>query len=226
MKALLFAAGLGTRLRPLTEHTPKPLLPVGGKPMLQWHIERLVAAGVSDLIINSAWLAEQIDQFVGDGRRFGVPVTVSHEPGGPYDTGGAIRHCRSQLGNDPFLVVAGDIWTTFPFADLTTLQLNGALGCLVMVNNPAQHPTGDFRLHEDGRLTRLEGGNWFTYSGIALLSPAVVDGCDEQVFPLREPLRAAASAGRLRGLVWQGEWEDVGTVERYNALNKRLDAQG
>lgn len=225
MKALLFAAGLGTRLRPLTETTPKPLLPVAGKPLLQWHIDRLVACGVQDMVVNSAWLAEQIEAFIGDGSRFGARISVSHEPGGPYDTGGAIRHCRHLLGDEPVLVIAADVWTDFRFEQLLERGLNGGeLGCLLLVPNPPQHPGGDFRLAADGALSREQGGEWFTYSGIGLLDPAIIDGFEEQVFPLREPLRRAAGSGRLAGMTWQGDWEDVGTVERYQQLNQRLQS--
>jgi len=223
MKALIFAAGLGTRLRPLTATTPKPLLHVGGKPLLQWHIERLVSAGIHDIIINSAWLAEAIDQYVSGAPVRGARLQVSFEPDGPYDTGGAIRHVRAQLGEQPFLAIAGDIWTLMPFEPLLERGLKDhELGCLALVPNPVQHPGGDFCRHSNGVLSRESTGEWFTYSGISLLRAALIDRFDEQCFPLREPLRQAAEQGALAGEVWRGDWEDVGTIERYQALNARL----
>lgn len=228
MKAMLFAAGLGTRLRPLTLHTPKPLLPVGGKALIVHHVERLVAAGIRDLVINLSWLGEQIEQALGDGARWGARIRYSPEPGAPLETGGGIRRALPLLGEAPFLVISADVWCDFPLGELAAAGLPGdAEARLVMVPNPPQHPEGDFRLQADGRLVRgVSSGEPCTYSGIGLLSPALLRGWDDEAFPLREPLRAAAARGRLRGCCWQGDWEDVGTVERYEALSRRLDARG
>jgi MurNAc alpha-1-phosphate uridylyltransferase len=226
MKAMLLAAGLGTRLRPLTLHTPKPLLPVAGKAMLVWHIERLVAAGVPELVINVSWLGEQIEAALGDGAALGASIRYSREPGAPLDTGGGIRRALPHLGDDPFLVVSGDIWCDFPLPELVQDGLGGETQArLVVVPNPPQHPEGDFRLQPDARLVRGGAeGLPCTYSGIALLSPRLLDGWSEEVFPLREPFRAAAARNALQGLCWRGDWEDVGTPERYAALNARLCA--
>ena len=224
MKAMLLAAGLGTRLRPLTLGTPKPLLPVGGKPMLVWHIERLVAAGVREMVINVSWLGEQIEAALGDGAAFGASIRYSREPGAPLDTGGGIRRALPMLGEEPFVVVSGDIWCDFPLPTLLGEGLmEGALARLVVVPNPPQHPEGDFRLQADARLARgAQTGMPCTYSGIGLLSPRLLDGWNEEVFALRDPFRAAAARGALHGLGWEGDWEDVGTPERYAALNLRL----
>jgi MurNAc alpha-1-phosphate uridylyltransferase len=222
---MLLAAGLGTRLRPLTLATPKPLLPLGGKPMLVHHIEALVRAGVRDLVINVSWLGEQIEAACGDGSAFGARIRYSREPGAPLDTGGGIRRALPLLGEEPFLVVAGDVWCDYPLARLVGAGLgDGLLGRLVVVPNPRQHPGGDFGLGADGLLRRDGSGEPCTYATIALLSPRLFDGFDAEVFPLREPLRAAAARGALAGEWWRGEWEDVGTPERYAALNARLSA--
>jgi MurNAc alpha-1-phosphate uridylyltransferase len=220
---MLLAAGLGTRLRPLTARTPKPLLPLAGKPMLQYHIERLVAAGITELVINLSWLGEQIEARFGDGARLGARIRYSREPGAPLDTGGGVRRALPLLGNEPFLVVAGDIWCEYPFARLAALPPQ-RLGTLVVVPNPPQHAQGDFHLAPDGRLNREGRGTACTYAGIALLAPALLAGYEEEVFPLREPLRAAAARGLLEGTRWDGDWEDVGTPERYAALDRRLAA--
>lgn len=227
MKAMLLAAGLGTRLRPLTLATPKPLLPVGGKPMLVWHIERLVAAGVRDIVINVSWLGEQIEAALGEGAAFGAHIRYSREPGAPLDTGGGIRRALPLLGDAPFVVVSGDIWCDFPLDGLLDAPLpDKALARLVVVPNPPQHPEGDFRLQADARLVRgVDTGRPCTYSGIGILSPRLLDGWDDEVFALRDPFRAAAARGALHGLRWDGDWEDVGTPERYAALNARLAAR-
>ncbi len=228
MKAMLLAAGLGTRLRPLTLETPKPLLPVGGKPMLVWHIERLVAAGVREMVINVSWLGDQIEYALGDGAAFGANIRYSREPGAPLDTGGGIRRALPLLGEAPFVVVSGDIWCDFPLGTLLADPLpREVLARLVVVPNPPQHPEGDFRLQSDARLDRgVASGMPCTYSGIGMLSPRLLEGWDAEVFELRDPFRAAAAQGALHGLCWEGDWEDVGTPERYAALNSRLGSPG
>lgn len=223
MKAMILAAGLGTRLRPLTATLPKPLLPLAGKPMIHHHIDALVMAGIRDLVINVSWLGEKIEDALGDGSTCGVRIAYSREPGEPLDTGGGIRRALPLLGSAPFLLIAGDIWTDYPLARLAARTLpDGVLAHLVLVPNPPQHPDGDFSLDAAGVVGLDEGPARGTYAGIALVAPALLDGCDEEVFPLRQPLRHAARAGRLSGELWCGDWEDVGTPERYAALNRRL----
>jgi len=223
MKAMILAAGLGTRLRPLTETLPKPLLPLGGKPMICHHIERLVAAGVTQLVINVSWLGGLIEERLGDGAAFGARIRYSREPDGPLDTGGGMRRALPLLGEEPFLLVAGDVWSDYPLGRLAARRLpGGVLGHLVLVPNPAQHGHGDFSLDEAGRLGTALDGRRRTYSGMSLLSPAVIEGWNERIFPLREPLRAAALRGQLSGECWDGDWEDVGTPTRYEQLNRRL----
>ena len=225
MKAMLLAAGLGTRLRPLTDTQPKPLLALAGKPMILYHIEKLVAAGVHELVINVSYLAELIEQALGDGARFGARIRYSREPEGPLDTGGGLRRALPLLGSEPFLLVAGDIWSDFPYRRLAGHALaSGQLGHLVMVRNPPQHQAGDFALDGQGQLNRDGNGRSCTYSGMALLAPDILAGWEEEIFPLREPLRRAAARGVLSGECWEGDWEDVGTAERYLALNRRLES--
>lgn len=223
MKAMILAAGLGTRLRPLTETLPKPLLPLAGKPMIVYHVETLAAAGVTELVINVSWLGALIEQHLRDGAALGVCIRYSREPDGPLDTGGGIRRALPLLGEQPFLLVAGDIWSDYPLARLAGRTLGaGELGRLVLVPNPPQHSGGDFSLDEAGRVGTAAAGRRCTYSGISLLSPRLLDGWNDTVFPLREPLRQAAGRGALSGEIWAGDWEDVGTPERYAELNGRL----
>jgi MurNAc alpha-1-phosphate uridylyltransferase len=223
MKAMLLAAGLGMRMRPLTLNVPKALLPLGGKPMIDHHIERLVAAGITELVINVSWLGEQIEGHCGDGARYGARIRYSREPGAPLETGGGIRRALPLLGEDPFLLVAADVWCPYPFAPFAQNALApGVHARLVVVPNPPQHPRGDFRLRPDGLLTSDADGEPCTYSCIALIAPQLLAGFDAEVFPLVQPLRKAAAAEALAGEWWRGEWEDVGTPERYAALQQRL----
>ena len=162
MKALIFAAGLGERMRPLTLHTPKPLLAVAGKPLIVWHLERLAACGVRDIVVNTAWLAEQFPAMLGDGSRWGVRLRFMHEGDTPLETGGGILNALPALGEDPFLVVNGDIWTDFDFATLPREPRGQAH--LVLVDNPTQHPHGDYRLDTQGLLHHDREGPCLTLS--------------------------------------------------------------
>jgi MurNAc alpha-1-phosphate uridylyltransferase len=221
---MILAAGRGERMRPLTEHTPKPLLEVAGEPLIARHIRRLAAAGVGQLVINVSHLAEQIESYCGDGSRWGVEIAWSRESQ-PLETAGGIVRALPLLGDAPFLVVNGDIWTDYDFADLVNPG-NCAEGQaqLVMVANPPQHPLGDFLL-KDGRLAhRSDAEAGLTYAGIGLYSRAFFSGSDDSVAPLRPLLDRAIADGRLLGLRYPGRWEDVGTPERLRALNLSLAA--
>jgi len=210
MKAMILAAGRGERMRPLTDHTPKPLLPVGGKPLLQWHVEALVAAGVREIVINHAWLGGQIEAALGDGRALGAAIRYSPEGDNALETGGGIFQALPLLGDAPFVVVNADIVTDYPFARLPAAP--AGLAHLVLVPNPDHHPQGDFYL-EHGRV-EAEGAPRFTYSGIGVYRPELFRGQQSGRFPLAPLLRRAMGMGQVSGEFYSGAWLDVGTPER------------
>jgi MurNAc alpha-1-phosphate uridylyltransferase len=222
MKAMILAAGRGERLRPLTDRLPKPLIEVGGKPLIVWHLERLAAAGFGEVVINLSHLGERIEQSLGDGREWGVALAYSKEPE-PLETAGGLAFARARLGEDPFLLVNGDVYCEHPLAALRARQLDSALAHLVLVPNPAFRPGGDFSLHAE----RVGNGAAprYTYAGVAVISPRLVDavapGTRAALAPL---LRAAADAGRVSGELYEGIWTDVGTAGRRAALDARLRA--
>jgi len=209
MKAMILAAGKGERMRPLTLTRPKPLIEVNGRPLIEHHIQALTAAGISELVINHAWLGDQLEAALGDGSRLGVAIRFSAE-GEPLETGGGIFRALPLLGNEAFVLVNGDIRTDFDFGVLALPA--GCLAHLVLVDNPAHHPEGDFGLVE-GRIS-LEIAPRFTYSGIAVLHPQLFAGCTAGAFKLVDVLRPAIAAGRVSGERFQGRWVDVGTLER------------
>ncbi len=220
MKAMILAAGRGERMRPLTEHSPKPLLRVGGRPLIEYHVERLLEAGFDGLVINVSWLGEQIVEHL-EASPWSGAITWSREPE-PLETAGGIVQALPLLGDVPFAVVNGDIWTDFPFARLLQKSAPEQGAYLVLVNNPPQHPQGDFRLEEAGLLTRPADGERLTYSGIGVYSPALFAGCEPGKRPLLPLLEKAIAAGALVGEHFPGDWEDVGTPERLAALDARL----
>lgn len=213
MKAFILAAGRGERMRPLTDHTPKPLLCVRGKPLIEWHLEKLAAAGVREVVLNLGWLGENIKAHLGDGARFGVRMVYSEEGWPALETGGGLHRALPLLGNEPFLLVNGDVFTELPFA-LRDLQAN-THAHLVLVPNPLQHPNGDFCL-VNGVVADAEPR--LTYSGIALLHPKLFEGCQPGAFPLAPLLKHAMAAGKVSGERYDGLWSDVGTSERLQAL--------
>ena len=211
MKAMILAAGKGERMRPLTLHTPNPLLKVADKPLLQWHIEALAAAGLRSLVINHAWLGEQIEAFFGDGAALGVAISWSAE-GEPLETGGGIRRALPLLGDGPFVLVNGDVWTRFDFAHLSLPP--GKLAHLVLIDNPAHNPNGDFLLHDGEVGNPASDQRGLTYSGIAVLHPALLVDQPDGAFALAPLLRQGADQGRVSGEYYRGPWIDVGTPER------------
>jgi MurNAc alpha-1-phosphate uridylyltransferase len=217
MKAMILAAGLGKRLRPLTATTPKPLLSVGGKPLLQYHLEALAVAGITDIVINTSWLAEQIEDYFGDGGDFGVSISWSREME-PLETGGGIANALPMLGNEPFLIINGDVWTDFPLGSLSLDS--GADAHLVMVENPHHNPLGDFALAD--QFVSLEPGPKYTFSGISVFKSHLFKGFKNSCFALRDVLRPAISSGRVTGAVYGGQWRDIGTVERLRHLDQQL----
>jgi len=220
MKAMILAAGRGERMRPLTDKTPKPLLFVGGKPLIVWHIEALARAGITEIVINHAWLGEQISATLGDGCRWGVQIHYSAEGELGLETGGGIFNALSFLGDAPFLLVNGDVFTQLDFAPLIQRGLTDSeLAYLVLVDNPEHHPRGDFMLTEQELV--IDQPN-LTYSGVSLLSPRLFDGCVAGKFPLAPLLRQAMLQGQVGGTRMQDLWVDVGTPERLKYLNDYL----
>ena len=216
MKAFILAAGRGERLRPHTDHTPKPLLSVRGKPLIDWHLQQLVAAGVREVVVNLGWLGERLRKHLGDGSRYGLAITYSEEGWPALETGGGLHRALPLLGAEPFLLVNGDVFTDCAFAPLIASGLDGAdLARLVLVPNPPQHPAGDFALVE-GRV--LDAAPRLTYSGIAVLHPALFAGCAPGAFPLAPLLKRAMAQQQVAGLLHAGQWSDVGTPERWQAL--------
>lgn len=213
MKAMILAAGRGERMRPLTDAMPKPLLDVAGKPLIQWHIERLVAAGISELIINTAWLGGKLRSVLGDGQQLGARIQYSDEGEAALETGGGIKQALPLLGDAAFWLVNGDIFTDFvcEAGERSKLQ-DGLLAHLVLVPNPQHNLQGDF-VFADGLIQDDDvQGSRYTYSGIALLHPQLIQG--DGKFPLAPLLREAARAGRVSAEIHEGVWLDVGTPER------------
>ncbi len=218
MRAMILAAGLGKRMRPLTDHTPKPLLQAGGRMLIEYHIEALVRAGVREIVINHARLGLSIEQALGDGARYGAAIRYSAEGGHPLETGGGIYHALPLLGGAPFVVVNADIWTDYPFARLPeTLE---GLAHLVLVDNPPHHAAGDFALR-DGRVTGHAGPR-LTYSGIGVYHPRLFAGCEPGIFPLAPLLREAMRSNGVSGEHYPGRWLDIGTPERLHTLDQQL----
>ena len=232
MKALIFAAGLGERMRPLTDHTPKPLIEAGGKPLIVWHLEKLAAMGVQDVVINTSWLADRFPVVLGDGARWGLRIQYLYEGDTPLETGGGMLNALALLGKAPFLLVNGDIWTDFDFNRLP--REPQGLAHLVMIDPPGYATHGDFALDPAGHV-RGDGERRLTYAGIGVYRPALLDGWAQHVddhasiagngkprFRLAPILRAHMPAGRIHGEHHAGRWTDVGTPERLADLNREL----
>lgn len=218
--AMILAAGRGERLRPLTDHTPKPLLKVSGKPLIVWHLEKLAAANFKQVVINHAHLGAQIEAALGDGNQWGLQIRYSDEgQGKALETGGGICKALPLLGSTPFVVINGDIFCEMDYATLRLPSNN--LAHLILVDNPEHHPDGDFVL-ENGRV--LAGGvPKLTFSGIGVYHPQLFAGCKIKPFPLAPLLRQQMSAGRISGAYYNGYWVDIGTPERYRLLNRKLE---
>ena len=218
---MILAAGLGKRMLPLTANTPKPLLRVGERPLLEHHILNLKAAGFTELVINAAYLADQIIDFCGDGSRWGVQIRVSVEPE-PLETAGGIVKALPLLGEGPFLVVNGDIWCPFPFARLIECFPLDAGAHLVLVPNPPHHADGDFSL-EQGRV-HSKGPASFTFSGVAVYRPDFFSGLTAAKQPLKPLLDAGIVESKVTGEIYTGTWVDVGTPQRLQALDEACRA--
>ncbi|HPU50688.1 MAG TPA: nucleotidyltransferase family protein [Burkholderiaceae bacterium] len=224
MRAMILAAGRGERMRPLTDTCPKPLLPVGGRPLIEWHLLRLARAGIREVVINHAHLGHLIEAALGDGARWSLKIRYSPEAQA-LETAGGIAQALPLLGHEPFLVVNGDVFTDFDFgrAPGIALQMQAARldAWCVMVPNPAQHPHGDFTVRA-GRLLRAQPNDTCTFSGVALYQPSVFAGIAPGTrLALRPILDALIDASRAGAECHDGQWVDVGTVERL----AQLDAQ-
>lgn len=223
MKAMILAAGLGSRMRPLTLYTPKPLLEVGGKPLIVWHIEKLKNIGVTEIIINSAWLADKLITSLGDGSKFGVTIRWTREEEG-LETAGGIINALPLLGGKPFILVNGDVWTTMDFEPLRHIKPGSDLAHLVFVDNPRQHPNGDFTLFNQRAFTfeqEVEGEN-LTFSGISVIHPRLFEGLESGKRPLAPLLKQAMLEEKVSAEKLQGAWVDVGTPERLSELDLQI----
>lgn len=221
MKAMILAAGKGERMRPLTLTTPKPLVRVGGVPLIEYHLKALALAGFTEVVINHAWLGQQIEDHLGDGSRFGLTIQYSPE-GEPLETGGGIFRALPLLGDQAFVVVNGDIWTDYDFSRLR--QPMTGMAHLVLADNPDHHPNGDFALVEGQVQDAQPGAQTLTYSGIAVLHPQLFAGCTDGAFKLAPLLREAMAQGRVSGERLAGRWVDVGTHERLAQVEHLLQA--
>lgn len=221
MRAMILAAGRGERMRPLTDTVPKPLLQVGGKPLLCYHLEKLAEQGVNRVVINHAWLGQLIEQVVGDGQQFGLEVCYSPEPKGGLETAGGIIRALPLLGDEPFWVINGDIFTTFDFSRLPRTLADHETAHLLLTSNPAHHPQGDFSVQHG--LLQLRNPMWpsFTYSGMGLYSPKLFSQYEPgsvQYLKLRPLLDQGITAQCIGATVFTDPWTDVGTPDRLAAL--------
>ena len=223
----MFAAGRGERMRPLTGHTPKPLLTVRGKPLIAWHLEKLAAIGVRDVVVNTSWLADRFAPVLGDGAHWGLRLHYSHEGDEPLETGGGMLHALPLLGDAPFIAISGDIWCGHDFAALP--REPAGVAHLVLVDNPAHHAGGDFAL--TGPQVQADGEPKLTFSGIGVYRPTLLAdwravigdaagaGLSPPRFKLAPLLRAAMRGGAVTGEHFTGAWTDVGTPERLAELD-------
>ena len=221
MKAMILAAGKGERMRPLTLATPKPLLRAGDKPLISYHLDHLRRSGIREVVINHAWLGDQIEETLGNGEQFGLSIQYSRE-GEPLETAGGIVRALPLLADDRsdwFLVINGDIWSDFDLSQLIPPADADAL--LVVTDNPPHHPEGDFHLTDEGWLTEHDSQR-LTFIGISLLNRRLFEGLTDRAGKLGPVLRSAMGEGRVKGLYHQGQWVDVGTPERLQVLDRQL----
>ncbi|MGB5131747.1 MAG: nucleotidyltransferase family protein [Steroidobacteraceae bacterium] len=218
MKAMILAAGRGERMRPLSDRMPKPLLEVGGYPLIEYHLAALLKAGIREVVVNLSWLGDSLRDALGGGARHGLTIRYSPEGPVPLGTGGGIHRALPTLGADPFLLVNGDIWIDLPFTELR--RPAGSLAHLVLVQNPPHHPRGDYGLGPGG--LALAAPTPLTYSGLSVLDPRLFEGCEAGTYPLKPLLDRALASGRLTAQQHAGTWSDVGTPERLAALDAAL----
>lgn len=223
-QAMILSAGKGTRLRPLTLTTPKPLVAVGGQPLIVWHIKALQKAGVTDIVINVSWLADKLLDALGDGSQFGVKIHWSLEQGEPLETAGGIKKALGEnlLQDKPFILVNGDVWTTFDFAKLVDFDLGDKLAHLFLTDKAEHNPTGDFAL--DSGLVKQDGLPKYTFAGISVISPKLLETVEVgETKPLAPLLKQAMADEKVSGELLADDWVDVGTLERLQQLNNQFD---
>lgn len=230
-QAMILAAGKGTRLRPLTLETPKPLVEVGDKPLIVWHIKALKDAGITDITINTSWLSDKLMDSLGDGSQFGVRIHWSVEEGEPLETAGGIAKAlrQSMLKNEPFILINGDVWTDFDLASLTSYQMSpDQKAHLIMTQNPAHNTSGDFAINSGlASETAIADAPKYTFAGISVVSPDLVEGIAEgQVAPLAPLLKKAMLGLQVTAEVMDAQWVDVGTPERLDEVNQLIQSGG
>ncbi len=218
MRAMILAAGRGKRLRPLTDSLPKPLIEAGGKPLIEYHLERLADAGFQDIVINQGHLGNKLPEALGNGERWRVRIHWSLEPPEALETGGGIFQALTLLGHGPFLVINGDIYTDYPLARLRAVKCDQAH--LVLVPNPAHNPKGDFSLQ--GARIHNAGTNMHTFSGLAVYHPRLFSGCAAGRYSIVPTLRKTIDESLVTGELYQGQWLDIGNLERLELLRKQV----
>ena len=224
MKAMILAAGRGERMRPLTDSTPKPLLKVAGKMLIEYHLYNLARAGVTEVVINHAWLGEQFQQMLGDGERYNLKINYSDEGDNALETAGGIIKALPLLGAEPFIVVNGDIWTDYDYREL---HQPAGLIHLVLVDNPLHHPQGDFGLDDGGVVldqfqVQSDQLSLLTYSGIGVYAPEIFTKLKSGVQPLAPVIRQAIARQQVSGEHFKGQWWDIGTPERLLELERLI----
>ncbi|MBQ4489130.1 MAG: nucleotidyltransferase family protein [Ruminobacter sp.] len=218
MKAMILAAGRGERMRPLTDTTPKPLLKVNDQALIEYHIKKLKAIGITELVVNHAWLGGVIEKTLGDGSSYGVHILYSPEIAGGLETAGGIRHALHLLGTEPFIVVNGDVYTDFDYSQLLNIDLGDALGCLFLTDNPDFHPEGDFGIDGD----YLCNGKDYTFSGISVYRPEAFRDMPDERAKLKPYFDSWIRGKQLLARKLNAFWCDVGTPERLADLDKKL----
>ena len=219
MKAMVLAAGFGNRLRPLTDHTPKPLLPIGGKPMIVHHLEKLAAAGFKEVVINLGHLGYKIPEALGDGSTWGLSIAYSDEGPAPLETGGGLTKALPLLGDEPFLLVNGDVWSDLDFSSIPSSLAENDLATLFLVPKPGWREKGDFSLSHS-RVVESERPEYL-YAGIALYHPKILEGAKVEKFSIVPRLKSAISKNLVGGILFSGEWDDVGTPDRLSSLQSK-----
>ena len=219
MKAMILAAGYGKRLRPLTDHTPKPMVPVGGKPLIVHHLEKIAQTGIVEVVINLGHLGSKIPEGLGDGSQWGLSIQYSNEGSEPLETGGGMTKALPLLGKETFLLVNGDVWCDLNFSTIPQSLSENDQALLFLVNKPNWRERGDFNL-QDNRVKESESPN-FLYAGVALYHPSILEGAKVEKFSIVPRLKNAISQNRVAGILHDGEWDDIGTPERLQAIREK-----